>query len=64
MPKAKVKQKHWVATGPAYMVLMDVPLPLAVPFGFFPFTKSYSSGVIMPSYGDEMNRGFYLKEGG
>ena len=64
LTKAKVKQKHWVATGPAYMVLMDVPLPLAVPFGFFPFTKSYSSGVIMPSYGDEMNRGFYLKEGG
>lgn len=64
LTKAKVKQNHWVVTGPAYMVLMDVPLPLVIPFGYFPFTKSYSSGIIMPSFGDEMNRGFYLKDGG
>lgn len=41
-----------------------LPLPLAIPYGFFPFTKSYSSGFIMPSYGDESARGFYLKDGG
>lgn len=64
LTKAKVKQDKWVTTGPAYMVLMDVPLPIAIPFGFFPFTKSYSSGVIIPSYGDEMARGFYLSDGG
>lgn len=64
LTKAKVKQKHWVTTGPAYLVMMDVPLPLIIPFGYFPFTSSYSSGVIVPSYGDEMTRGFYLKEGG
>ena len=42
----------------------DVPLPFAIPYGFFPFTKSYSSGFIMPTYGDETERGFYLRDGG
>ena len=50
--------------GPAYLVVCDVPLPLAIPYGFFPFTKSYSSGFIMPTYGDETERGFYLRDGG
>ena len=53
-----------MVTGPAYLVLADVPLPLAIPFGFFPFTDTYSSGIIMPTYGDELNRGFYLRDGG
>ena len=44
--------------------MADVPLPLAIPYGFFPFTKSYSSGFIMPTYGDESSRGFYLRDGG
>ncbi len=61
---AKVKPGKNVVFGPAYLVVEDVPLPLAVPFGFFPFTSSYSSGFIMPTYGDEMNRGFYLRDGG
>lgn len=64
LTKAKVKPQHYVAAGPAYLVIEDVPLPIAVPFGFFPFTKSYSSGIIMPSYGDDFTRGFYLKNGG
>ncbi len=50
--------------GPAYLVVCDVPMPLAIPYGFFPFTKSYSSGFIMPTYGDESDRGFYLRDGG
>lgn len=50
--------------GPAYLVVEDVPLPLAIPYGCFPFSKKYSSGFIMPTYGDETNRGFYLREGG
>jgi len=53
-----------VVFGPAYLVVADVPLPLAIPYGFFPFTKSYSSGFIMPTYGDESSRGFYLRDGG
>ena len=50
--------------GPAYLVVCDVPMPFAIPYGFFPFTKSYSSGFIMPTYGDETERGFYLRDGG
>lgn len=53
-----------VVTGPAYMVLAGLPLPIAVPFGYFPFTDSYQSGIIVPTFGDDYNRGFYLRDGG
>lgn len=64
LTKAKVRPKKNIVTGPAYLVVADVPLPLAIPFGFFPFTDKYSSGIIMPTFGDEMTRGFYLRDGG
>jgi lipopolysaccharide assembly outer membrane protein LptD (OstA) len=64
LTKAKVKPKKNVVTGPAYLVIEGLPLPLGLPFGFFPFSDKYSSGVIMPSYGDEMDRGFNLHDGG
>lgn len=64
LSRAKVRPGKDVVFGPAYLVVADVPLPFAIPYGFFPFTKSYSSGFIMPSYGDEQSRGFYLRDGG
>ena len=64
LTRAKTRPKKDVVFGPAYLVVEDVPLPLAIPFGFFPFTSDYSSGFIMPSYGDETERGFYLRDGG
>ena len=64
LSRAKVRPGKDVVFGPAYMVVCDVPIPLAVPYGFFPFTKDYSSGFIMPTYGDESTRGFYLRDGG
>ena len=64
LTKAKVKPKSNIVTGPAYMVLAGLPLPLAVPFGYFPFSEKYSSGVIFPTFGDDYNRGFYLSNGG
>ena len=64
LSRAKVRPGKDVVFGPAYLVVADVPLPLAIPYGFFPFTKSYSSGFIMPTYGDESARGFYLRDGG
>ena len=64
MSRAKVTPGKKVVFGPAYLVVADVPLPFALPYGFFPFTKSYSSGLIMPTYGDETERGFYLRDGG
>lgn len=64
LTKAKVRPKKNIVTGPAYLVIEDLPLPLAIPFGFFPFSQKYSSGIIMPSYGDDMDRGFNLRNGG
>lgn len=64
LSRAKVRPGKDVVFGPAYLVVADVPLPFAIPYGFFPFTKSYSSGFFMPTYGDENSRGFYLRDGG
>jgi len=65
MTKAKVISNKTIVTGPAYMVLEDFPIYFPfLPFGFFPNSPSYSSGVIIPSYGEEQNRGFFLREGG
>ena len=64
LSRAKMRPGKDVVFGPAYLVVADVPLPLAIPYGFFPFSKSYSSGFIMPTYGDETERGFYLRDGG
>lgn len=64
MTRAKVKPGSNVVMGPAYMVLAGLPLPLAVPFGYFPFTDKYASGIIVPSFGEDYNRGFYLQDGG
>lgn len=63
--RAKVRPGKDVVFGPAYLEVLGVPLPLFIPFGFFPFTESdYASGILVPSYGDELERGFYLKDGG
>ncbi|MBO4984452.1 MAG: LPS-assembly protein LptD [Bacteroides sp.] len=64
MTYAKVRPKKNVVTGPAYLVVEDVPLPIAVPFFFFPFSSSYQSGFLMPTYMDDSNRGFGLVDGG
>lgn len=64
LTRAKVRPGKDVVFGPAYLVIEDVPLPLAIPYGFFPFSKKYSSGFIMPTLGDESVRGFYLRDGG
>lgn len=65
LTRAKVRPGKNIVFGPAYLVVEDVPLPLAIPFGFFPFSnEKYASGFIMPTYGDETERGFYLRDGG
>ncbi len=64
MSYGKVRPKKNVVTGPAHLVVEDVSLPLVVPFFFFPFSSSYSSGFIMPTYMDDSNRGFGLVNGG
>ena len=64
LSRAKMHPGKSVIFGPAHLVVEDVPLPLALPYGFFPFKRKYSSGFIMPTYGDESSRGFYLRDGG
>ena len=64
LTRGKVKPGKYIVTGPAYLVIEDVPLPIAIPFGFFPFTDKYSSGIVMPSYQDDFSRGFGLVNGG
>ncbi|MCM1521282.1 MAG: LPS-assembly protein LptD [Muribaculaceae bacterium] len=64
LTKAKVRPGKDAVIGPAYMVLSGLPLPLAVPFGYFPFSDKYSSGIIFPTFGDDYNRGYYLSDGG
>ncbi|MDD4109274.1 MAG: putative LPS assembly protein LptD, partial [Prolixibacteraceae bacterium] len=65
LTKAKVISKNKIITGPAYMVLEDFPIYFPfLPFGYFPNAPTYSSGILVPSYGEENNRGFFLREGG
>lgn len=64
LTRGKVRPGKYIVAGPAYLVIEDVPLPIAVPFGFFPFTDKYSSGIIMPTFQDELTRGFGLTNGG
>lgn len=62
--KAKVIPGKSIITGPAYMTIADVPTPLMIPFGYFPNKKGQRSGIILPTYGESDNRGFFLENGG
>ena len=53
-----------IISGPAYLVVEDVPLPIGLPFGFFPNSRTKTSGILIPQYGEEQRRGFYLRDGG
>lgn len=64
LTKGKFIPDKAIIAGPSYMVLADIPLPLVLPFGYFPITKKKTSGFIMPRVGEENSRGFYLSDGG
>lgn len=64
MTRAKVIPDDKIVSGPAYLVVADVPLPIGIPFGFFPSTRKRSSGILLPKYGEDNKRGFFLREGG
>ena len=61
LTKAKMKQGKYIVSGPAYLVIEDVPTPLALPFGYFPVSQTYASGILFPTLGEEQSRGFYAK---
>lgn len=64
MPRAKIYPDEKIVSGPAYLVIEDIPLPLVVPFFYFPVQKKLASGIVMPRYGQEQQRGYFLSEGG
>ena len=62
--KSKAIPGDKIVSGPFYMEFMDVPTPLGFAFGIFPQTRKSQSGILMPTYGEEKTRGFFLKNGG
>ncbi len=65
LPKARVYPGKKIISGPGNLVLEGIPLPVAIPFGFFPIqTKSAASGILIPRIGQERERGYNLSDGG
>ena len=64
LSKAKVIPNDKIISGPANIVIADIPLPIFIPFGYFPNKKGRASGILIPQYGEEENRGFFLRDGG
>jgi len=65
LPKAKLYPGKKIISGPGNLVLEGIPLPIAIPFGFFPIqTKSAASGLLVPRIGQERERGYNLSDGG
>ncbi|WP_338765019.1 putative LPS assembly protein LptD [Bernardetia sp. ABR2-2B] len=62
--KLKVIENKQIITGPFQLELMDIPTPVGFPFGLLPIPKTRSSGIIIPSYGETQERGFFLRDGG
>ena len=62
--KIKIIPGKKIITGPAYLSFFRIPTPLIFPFGYFPNNDKKSSGLIIPSYGESANMGFFLKDGG
>ena len=62
--KGKIIPNDKIVTGPIYMEIEDIPIPLIIPFGFIPNKKGRSNGVLIPSYGYTENRGYNLTDGG
>ncbi len=59
-----IGEKNRIISGPAFLEIEGVPLPLAIPFGFFPKPDQRSSGVILPTFGEDQRLGFYLRNFG
>jgi len=62
--KAKIVPGKKIVTGLANLFIYDVPTPLGLPFGFFPQSEKQTSGVLIPTFGEQNNRGYFLQNGG
>ncbi len=61
--RAKINE-NTIVTGPAYFFIEDVPLPLVLPFGFFPKSESRANGILFPRIGEDQTLGFFLQDFG
>ncbi|MFN3343600.1 MAG: putative LPS assembly protein LptD [Flavobacteriales bacterium] len=64
LSKAIIIPDDKIVSGPVNLVVMDIPTPLALPFGFFPNQKRESKGILIPQYGESPVLGFFLLNGG
>jgi len=62
--KAKFVPKKKVIAGFSNLYIVDVPTPLALPFAYFPLTTGRTAGILMPTFGMDPDRGFFLQNGG
>jgi hypothetical protein len=60
--KKMLQTDNQVIFGPAYLVIEDVPFPLALPFGFFPKVNKRASGILFPTFGEDGTRGFFMRD--
>ena len=64
LSKGKVIPNDKILFGPAWMVIDEIPLPIVIPFGYFPIKKGRSNGIIIPTVGEETSKGFYFRNMG
>ena len=64
MAKVVTKPSQKTVFGPAYPVIADVPIPIGLPFGFVPSKPTRATGLLMPTFGEEVARGFFVKDAG
>ena len=64
MAKVVTQPSQKTVFGPAYPVIADVPLPIGLPFGFVPSKPTRATGLLMPTFGEEVARGFFVKDAG
>jgi lipopolysaccharide assembly outer membrane protein LptD (OstA) len=64
LKRAKFYPGEKIVSGPAHLVVLDIPLPIFIPYGFFPIQSKKSSGFIMPSFGQNSSMGYSLTNGG
>ena len=62
--KAKIVPGKKIVTGAAGLYIYDIPTPVWLPFSFFPQSEKQTSGIIIPSFGEQNNRGYFLQNGG
>ncbi|MCL2328229.1 MAG: hypothetical protein FWC39_06910 [Bacteroidetes bacterium] len=62
--KGKVIPDDKILFGPAWIVIDEITLPIVIPFGYFPITQGRMNGIIVPSFGDDRDKGFFFREGG